>query len=519
LRVPEGQATTATPGGPDDDPLARAREVVAFTRGAARRYNRARSSVRDLFIDVYSNTLALVCVLMMAASLVLALREEIAGRSARTETLADEHWQVLPADVLWMLLTSLSCLGIMLMARRLGPVTVSRPEGAWWLPLPVDRRPMVLRSLLHRLLAVGAATAVAYLPFSILTAVDRSSWGHAAAAATFGAVGIMAVAGAAVLQANPESRPARAAVVLGLVPATALPYLAEAVWPPVLAAAGASLLAAYVVSRSGEVPGVELERGGAVSGHAGASLFLLDISELRRALAGGPRAGSTGRGARFFARSVRGPFDALLRADIVAFLRLQPAPVVPLVWLGVCLAVVLITPSLPVLLQLAVILVAGCAASAGTGTVARRTAVVAELGALLPVAPALVQVSRMLMPAAAMAGWMGALSAALVALGTADPALVLVGAVAGVGMGAGAVRAATRPATDWTTPPVETPFGPVPRNQVSSLLRGTDMTVLAMVPVLLTLYLGVAHPWLMLAQCMASAIAVAVQAAQASVPS
>ncbi len=517
MRGPEGEPTPVGPGGSDGDDLARGGEVVAFTRRAARRYNRARSSVRDLFVDVYSNTLALVCVLMMAASLVLALREEIAGRSARTQTLADERWQVLPADVLWMLLTSLSLLGIMTVARRLGPVTVSRAESAWWLPLPVDRRPMVLRPLLHRLVAVGAATAVAYLPFSILTGTDRSTWGHAAAAATFGAVGVMAVAAAAVLQLDPTSRPARAAVVAGLVPVTVLPYLAEAVWPTVLAVVGASLLATHVLSRSGEVQGVELERGGAVSGHAGASLFLLDVNELRRALAGGPRLSSTRRGVRFFARSVHGPFDALLRADVVAFLRLQPAPVVPLVWLGVCLAVVLITPSLPVLLQLAVILVAGCATTAGTGTVARRTAVVAELGALLPVAPTLVQVSRMLMPATAMAAWMGALTAALVALGTADAALILVGVLSGVGMGAGAVRAATRPGTDWTTPPVETPFGPVPRDQVSSLLRGTDMTILAMVPVLLTLYLGVAHPWLILAQCIASAVAVVVQAAQAPV--
>ncbi|BBE24640.1 hypothetical protein MN0502_35230 (plasmid) [Arthrobacter sp. MN05-02] len=59
---------------------------------------------------------------------------------------------------------------------------------------------------------------------------------------------------------------------------------------------------------------------------------------------------------------------------------------------------------------------------------------------------------------------------------------------------------------------METPFGSVPRDQMSSLLHGTDMTVLALIPVLLALYLGTVTPWLILAQAIASAVALTVQA-------
>ncbi|BBE21361.1 hypothetical protein MN0502_02440 [Arthrobacter sp. MN05-02] len=47
---------------------------------------------------------------------------------------------------------------------------------------------------------------------------------------------------------------------------------------------------------------------------------------------------------------------------------------------------------------------------------------------------------------------------------------------------------------------------------MSSLLHGTDMTVLAMIPVLLALYLGTVTPWLILAQSIASIVAVIAQA-------
>lgn len=518
LLAPDSMRPLSESDTTDEEAVRLARDLVYFTRSMTRRYNRARSSIRDIFVDAYSWALAGGCLLMLAASLIVALRNEIAGRSLGTVSLAAARWQVLPAQFLWMFLTYLALTGIALTARRLGPVTVGRAEGAWWLPLPVDRSPMVVPSFRARLVASGAAASVAYVPFSVLTAMDRSAWAHASSAATFGIGAVLAVASAAILQRTPTSSMAhRVAVFAGFIPVAVLPFLASATWPLVLALIAAAALVAYVLPRLGDVRGLELQRGGAVSGHAAASIFFTDVNELRRALATQPRPGDNRRGSRFYGRPTRCAFAAVVRADIVAFLRLQPAPKVPLLLLGICVSVALITPALPVLLQLGVILIAGCLTTSGTGTVARRTAVVSALDSLLPVNPALVRCSRMLMPALHMAVWMAVLTAAFVALGPTPPSLIFLGVIAGAGMGAGAVRAATRPSPDWTGPPVDTPFGPVPRDQMSSLLRGTDVTVLVMVPVLLALFLGSVHSWLVLAQVVLTAGAVIAQASTSTV--
>ncbi|THJ67962.1 hypothetical protein E8P82_03825 [Arthrobacter echini] len=513
MRVPESARRSSGSSSSDGPSQLLTREIVDFTRSASRQYHRAHTSARDVFVDVYSNALALGVVLMIAVSFVLTLRDELAGRSLGDTDLVAARWQVVPADVVWLVLTCLALVGIMSLARRLGPVTVTRAEGAWWLPLPIGRGRMVLPAFRRRLMASGGIAFLAYVPFSVLTSPDRSPTVHASSALVFGVGAVLAVAGAAILQLRPSASPTpRTWIVLGLVPVALLPFLTATAWPLVLVLITAAVLLAQVIPRVGDVPGVELQRGGAVSGHAAASIFFVDTNELRRALTSPPRHSASRRGRRYYARPTHSAVAALVRADVVAFLRLQPLPIAALTWWGICLGLALLTPALPVVVVLGVVLVAGCSVSAGTGTVARRIAVVAELDTLLPISPFLVRCSRILMPALAMVLWMGALVAVLVGLGAGPASLVLLGVIAGPGMGAGAVRAATRPPTDWSTPPVETPFGPVPQGQAASLLSGTDITVVAMIPILLALYLGAVHPWLLIAQVIASAVAVLVQA-------
>lgn len=512
MPAPETVRLRPAAGEDRDRTLAAARAVVAFTRGSSRRYNRARTSVGGLFVDIYSNTLALACVLAIAGSFVFAVRDEIARRDPVQGGLASDQWQILPADVLWILLTYLALNGLLTVVRRLGPASVSSSEGSWWLPLPVDRRPMVQPGLIRLIAGVGLASAVMYLPFSLLTALDRPPAGHLLAAGTFGLVAVIVVGGAALLQlraSSGRSDPLWPALVL--LPLAVLPSLGPALWPALVGFALAIGVLAYSLPRVGAVAGSELVRGGGVSGHAGASVFLLDVNELSRALAARPRQTASMRGAKLYARQGLGPRVAIVRADIVAFLRLHQGVAAPLVWLGVCLALVLADAALPAVVQLLVILVAACITGAGMGVVARRTALVPELDLLLPVSTPVVMLSRTLMPAVAMSAWMAVLTGVLTVVGVGGPGLILLGAVAGLGMGAGSVRAATRPATDWTAPAAETPFGPVPRTQIAALFRGTDATVLAMLPVLLALYIGNVYPWLVGVQVALSAAALLIQ--------
>ncbi|CAM3175316.1 hypothetical protein PSET11_00788 [Arthrobacter ulcerisalmonis] len=508
-----------------------AQDVVAFTRAQSRTYNRSLTSLGDAFADIYTSILALGCAAAMAVSLVFALRGEIDGRVPGAGGLVPRSPLELPSTVLWFLMTYAALLGILTVARRLGPIAVTGAQGSWWLPLPVDRGPMVLPTFRRRTVGVGLGSALGYLPFSLLTGLDLTGIAHALAAGTFGAASLVVLGMAALLQHRPTlgapagrrylDRPALAQpkrdpmvhVRLILVPVALLPRLPGFGWEPgvavlALAALAAALILRVALRRAGTISSAELIRGGAVSGHAGASVFFLDANELLRAMAGEPRPLAARRAAGLYWRPARTPWGALLRADVAAFLRLQPAATVPLVWLAACVALAISDAGLPAPLQLAFVLVAGCAVASGMGTVARRTALLPELDALLPLSPARVRASRMLMPAAALALWMAALTSVLALLGAGGPLLPVLGALAGVGMGAGTLRGATRPAADWTLPPVDTPMGPVPRTQLASLMRGLDATVLSLLPTGLALYLGQALPVLLLAQAVVSGAAV-----------
>ena len=468
-----------------------ASEIVRFTRRSARRYKRSRTSWGDLFVDAYSWGLGIGVSLTIAASFVFALRNEIADRASTTNSIIRSQWLVLPESLLWVSVTFAALVVISNLARKLGPMTVNGAESTWWLTLPVDRRPMVLPPFVRKVALTAAGSAVIYLPFSMVTAVSRAPLEHILASLAFGAAGAIAVVLAAAQQlALLGPRLGKATTATVLLACSVLPAWSSSPWPTTLVAVAAVGLFAFVVPRTGQVRGDELVRGGAVAGHASASLFMMDSNEVLRALSGTRKTVDGGRAAQLYARPVQGPFRALIRADVVAFLRLNPPVLPPVLWLTACIAILLVEGGLPAFAQLAVIVISGCATASGMGVVARKTALVPELDALLPLHPALVRTSRALMPCLAMAVWMAVLSGLLVVLGAANPWLIGVGALAGVGMGAGTLRAATRTPPDWTAPPVETPFGPIPRAQLGSLMRGLDVTILAMVPLLLALYLG-----------------------------
>ncbi len=481
-------------------------DIVRFTRRSARRYRRSQSSWSDRFVDAYSWGLGIGVSLTIAASFVLALRNEIASRASASGSIIREQWLVLPEPVLWTCLTFVVLLAVGNLARKLGPLAVNGPESSWWLPLPLDRRPMVLPPFLRKVALTAAGSVIAYVPFSMVTAVDWGPLEHVCAALTFGAAAVIAVVLAAAQQLGLLGRwTGRVVTAVILAACSAATLMSSSPWPTAFAAVVAVGLLAVVGTRAGEVPGEELVRGGAVAGHAGASLFMMDSNEVLRALGAGRKKVDGGRAARFYTRPPRSPLGALIRADIVAFLRLNPPLVPPIMWLVGSIAILLVEGGLPEFVQLAVLVIAGCATASGMGTVARRTAMVPEIDALLPIHAAMVRTSRMLMPCAAMAVWMGMLSGALLFLGAANPALIGVGAMAGIGMGAGSIRAAIRTQPDWSAPPVETPFGPVPRAQLGSLLRGLDVTVLAMIPLMVALYLGYVPPLVAVVQLVFSA--------------
>lgn len=468
-------------------------------------------------MDLYTAALAAALAVALAGSLLVYVREQLLLAAANPgRTLADERWLVLPQELVLYGASAAALAAVAELARRLGPVSVARAEGKWWLSLPLKRRPMVVRGILGRIVLTAGGGALLQLAASFAARPgpgDPWTMDRVAAAAAFGLAAAVMLLLAALRQTSVSGR-SRSAAVLMLPAAAVLAWLPEAAaagyrWPPALAAAAAVPLWLLLRNRLEQIPGAELVRGGAVSGHAGAAVYFMDVNELSRALSTPAKASAAVRGRKFFRRPGTGRFTALLRADLVAFLRLPGVWVLPAAWLLVCAVVVLMESGLPVYVQLAVIAAAGCASSSAVGAVARETALLPGVDRLLPLPPAAVRGSRMLAPALAMAAWLALLGAGLAAVGAADPAITGLAAAAGAGLGAAAVRGGYRQAPDWSVPPVDTPFGPVPSAQLGDLGRGLDTALLALFPFLLAVFLG-PSPALMGAQAAATGCAVLV---------
>lgn len=480
-------------------------DVVRFTRTAARQRSRREHRYRDVLVDVYSTGLGLAVVLMMLGSLVFAVRTHLVlePRTASSATMT------IPQEYLQAGLTVAALLAVALFSRKIGPVNVRRTEGFWWLGLPVGRRRMVEGSFLRRVVLLFLGTTVAYLPFSVLASLGAQPLGHVLASVTFGLAAAAVMLLAAIRQVPGRSQGPVPTLVLS-VATSVLPSVASAglYWPPMVLAVAVLALWLLIAPRTGTVPGVELTRGGAVAGHAGSAVFFMDVNELTRAFSGTPGSGSVSRFRRLYALPARRPWTALLLADATAFLRHTTQWRTLAALLALALAVMMTDGGLALPARLAVLFVAGCAAASAVGVVAKRTAITPGVDAVLPLHPATVRTSRMMLPALALSLWMGCLMGGMILLGLAGPALLLPGAIAGLGMGAGAVRGAYRRAPDWSRPPVETPFGPVPSAQLRSFTAGIDTVLIAMAPVLLALYSGQVPGLLVVAQLVASAIAV-----------
>ena len=490
---------------------------VRFTRSASRSHRRRHVRVRDVLVDLYTAALAAALAAVLAGSLMVYFREQLLlAAAAPGRTLADQRWLVLPQDLVLYGASAAALAAVAVLARRLGPVSIARAEGHWWLPLPLKRRPMVVRGILGRTLLTAGGGALLQLAVSFTARPGPGyPWtaDRLAGAAAFGLAAAVMLLLAALRQTSSSGR-SRPAAALILPAAAVLALLPEAAaagyrWSPALAAAAAASLWLLLRNRLEHIPGAELVRGGAVSGHAGAAVYFMDVNELSRALAAPGKPSAAVRGRKFFHRPGAGPFAALLRADLVAFLRLPGVWVLPAASLLVCAVVILLEGGLPVYAQLAVIAAAGCASSSAVGAVARQTALLAGVDRLLPLPPAAVRGSRMLAPALAMAAWLALLGAGLSAVGAADPAIAGLGAAAGAGLGAAAVRGGYRQAPDWSVLPVDTPFGPVPSAQLGDLGRGLDTAFLALFPFLLAVFLG-PSPALAGAQAAATACAVLV---------
>lgn len=490
-----------------------ARSIRRFTAEAAR--VRADAHVGALLVDVYSVVLSVAIAVGIALGVVQQLRVALPP----TPDVDRPGGLSLPVLVAVLLVGAAGAL--VGLAGRLGPVGAGGAEGAWWLPLPVDRRGL-LRPAAIRLPVLAALTGAVVVGLLEAGLLGRGG-ADLVRSALVGAAGSAAlVLAAALVQSSGVPRRATAlagdvllvaaplAAVVLVVSGTAPATLPVPPWPVVVAALLAvAALAAAADARLGRLPARTVRESGSVATQAVGAVVSLDSRELGRALAGGVLRPARRWSSRL--RTVRGPVTALVTADLV-LLRRSPRHLVQLAVAVLVPVLVTVVPQLasPLGVVLAVVVGGGAAASAGADG-ARWAEMAPVLDRALPLRHTTVRRVRMVVPGLVALVW-GLATLAAVAR-WADGPLVdwLVLAVASTPVwAAAAVRAAYRPAPDWGKNLVSTPAGAVPTGVLAVIARGPDLVALCLLPLWVAIGLATVSTPVLTAQLVLSAVAVLV---------
>ena len=485
-------------------------EIEVFLRGARAR-TRGRARGADRFVDAYTGLFVTVVLVAWAVAGVLGLGAWLGDLVAAGSPGGMLHrqaaaWVGAGAPVLGAaVLLGVVWVGAVDLLRGLGPVGVSPERAVWVWPLPGAGAQEPIRSV-RRMLWVAAAAGAVFGGTGLLLlggAGSAAGWGApwwqavaqlvCWAGLGVGAVGVAVwaqIAGEA--RTPPWSRPwAGWFLALGavLVVLAGTRDGATGRWdvvPPLgsVTVAGSLVVVAglfwvWALRWARGLNGVQLRAAGARTRHLSNAVSLLSAQDLSAALAP-----ATVTGVRGLPGStpgwVAGPRTVVLFASLTA-LRTSRWRAGLAVALG--LTVVLLTSfaHTVVLAGWAALLVVGCRGlSRGTAYLADlRAGAAAERN--LPIAPTAAALVHLVVPCVLNAAVLAAVALlGGVSAGTSWAVLVLLGAVAGTGIGAAGLYRTLGPEPDHTQPPIDTPLGPVPVAQLIGYSRG-----LILVPALL----------------------------------
>jgi hypothetical protein len=501
--------------------LLSAREIRRYTFRAG--LVRTEGGIGELISEVYTSVLGAVVLVVMAAAVITGLRDSLGLGSTpvwAASALAPGFQSLPPMQASATVLLTLAA-ALLSVEMNVGPIALSVPQTFWWLGLPVPRRGFIVPGFLRSALWPAAAAVAVVVPLALGSAAQAGPLQVLLSALCGAGLALLLYGVAGWLQIGGRGRWVRtlAGVVVLVAPLSLvvtalagtiegrpvnlgwLQYLPTS-WPllvaqgqlaplSLLAAAGAVLVAVY--ANLERLSSSRLKASAVAGSHVAGSVLSMDASELTRALGSAdtnvptrirlPLVFSRGSAAR---RSVL----TLLSAQLTVHLR-HPARllrVLVLATIPASVAAVQFLGNAPLLAV--VVYVAALFGTTGLGHVARFAAGNPSVDALLPLSQQTVRRVHLLVPAAGLTLWTTLAFTLLLILGVGSWPLVLLALLAGPGLGAATLRAAFRPAPNWTMPPVATAAGPIPVGAIRNFVVGPDLVLITLLPVLVCLASG-----------------------------
>ncbi|WP_125611441.1 DUF6297 family protein [Specibacter cremeus] len=499
-----------------------AREIRQYTFRAG--LSRSEGGLMELISEGYTYVLGAVVLLVMSGAVVVGLRNSLGignGSGFVSSVLSPDFHAVslLQASATVLLTLAGALLSVEM---SVGPITMSVPQTAWWLGLPVRRRGFIQPGFLLSMVWPTAAAIAVVVPLTLglpgapqpgrialavlcgigvgLLLYGVAAWAQITNSLRFlkGVAGVLTLVAPLTLVVTALYDNAGAGHSLSMdwlayLP-TGWPLLVAqgSLWPlVVLPAALALLLRAYASLE--RITTGRLRAAAAAGAYVQGSLLSMDASELSRSLGGGNLVGRSRvrlpvvfRRGTATARSIK----TLISTHATMLLR-QPAQLARVLVLAAIPASVASVAHLGNAILIAFVLyLCGHLAATTLGGTARFAAGNPAVDRLMPLPERTVRRTHWVLPAGGMTLWALVCFLLLHALGAASWPLVILAVCAGPGLGGATIRAAFRPSPDWTMPAVASPLGPVPTGAVRSFLVGPDLSLITLLPVLICLVAG-----------------------------
>ncbi|MDA0563342.1 DUF6297 family protein [Streptomonospora sp. S1-112] len=463
-----------------------------------RAFVRARDHRRRTWSDHYITLVALALAAMLVTPVLVRAVEAVPGALAPERAGAG------------LALIALLLAGGLVLARAVGPVSVSAADAAWLVLSPLPRRGVLARTLLVLgavCVAGGALVGLALL--SALGTPDALTL-RLPASVVLGVSWTLGGMSVAVLAQGAQSWDARLVGVIAVLVAVAVAAAAMSAGPGsgVLAAAASAPVAAWTAAACASAAAAAGLAGRAWSALARFPARAVLDASTRVGLAAGALAAMDPGTLTWIAEDAHWR-TRRLRSRAWPVRLPGAAAVAWLDWRRLArrpgrLALVAAAAVLPVLAARAggagwavlLVLAAGALAVAATSTAgARRDAGDPALARLLGAAPRALLAARAVLPAVLGGAWL-TLALAGLDLAGAGGSLWPLGPLCAPALAAGALRLARRRPIEHTMPVMDTPLGPVPLGPLRWALEGADIAALGCLPALMAFAGGVTAPLL-----------------------